>query len=290
MSWLGLLAALGAMLAWGFGDYFIQKTTRAVGSVKALFYICAPGFLVLTLFLSPDDWSALADPRRAALLTLTALVTFFTAFFNFEALKRGKIAVIEPIVGLEMPLTVGLSMLILGERVGPARTILIICVFIGIMLAVTSKLNGRLDRTTVERGAALAGISAVGMALTNFLTGVSSQETSPVLAIWFVHGVLAALSLPVMARRGQARDIPGDLKRHGPLLAAMSLFDNAAWLCFAAAAAIIPISIATAVSESYIVLAVILGLAVSKEKAARHQIVGIAFAAAGVIALAALTG
>ena len=37
--------------------------------------------------------------------------------FDFEALKEGKFAVIEPILGIELPITVALSLFILKENI-----------------------------------------------------------------------------------------------------------------------------------------------------------------------------
>jgi drug/metabolite transporter (DMT)-like permease len=59
-----------------------------------------------------------------------------------------------------------------------------------------------------------------------------------------------------------------------------------AWVSFAKATTFIPIAIATTISESYIALAVLLGLFVNREKLRTHQILGITLATFGVIILA----
>jgi len=66
----------------------------------------------------------------------------------------------------------------------------------------------------------------------------------------------------------------------------MSLFDNSAWLAFGFSMALAPISIAVAISESYIIIAVLLGFIINKEKLHKHQIIGLIFAIISAIYLA----
>jgi uncharacterized membrane protein len=63
-------------------------------------------------------------------------------------------------------------------------------------------------------------------------------------------------------------------------------FDNAAWIAYAFAVVYIPISVAITISESYIILAVILGLIINREKLKHHQYFGVVLAIAGVLVLA----
>jgi uncharacterized membrane protein len=59
-------------------------------------------------------------------------------------------------------------------------------------------------------------------------------------------------------------------------------------MSFAKSATLIPIGLTTAISESYIALAVLLGLYFNKEKLRYHQFIGIGIIIAGVIALSYL--
>ena len=77
-----------------------------------------------------------------------------------------------------------------------------------------------------------------------------------------------------------------DFKRDKKLLIWMSILDNIAWLAFAAAMSLAPISIAVALSESYIIIAVILGIYINKEPLKAHQKVGLVVAILSAIALA----
>ena len=292
MTIIGILFAIGSLISWGFGDFFIQRSTRKVGIWETLFFIGFLGLIALFPFAKDGVLDIITNqPRKLIILILAAVVTLFTALFNFEALKRGKIAIIEPIVGMELPITIGLSITLLHERFNIYQALLSLAVFIGIMLAITEHHSHlHYHKRIFEKGVIFAGIAAVGMALTNFLTGVASQTTSPLIAIWFIHGSLAIMCLAYFVLTGKIKTVINDFRANPKIILAESFFDNSAWICFAYATAIIPISVAISVSESYIVLAVLLGIIINKEKLRWHQVAGATIAMFSVVALSAITG
>ena len=101
---VGILFAFIALVSWGFGDFFIQKTTRVVGSWNVLFFIGIVGLIGLFPFVKND--LASLNNSNLLLLGLLGVVVVFAALFDFEALRQGKIAIVEPIIGLELPITV----------------------------------------------------------------------------------------------------------------------------------------------------------------------------------------
>ncbi|MDD5068561.1 MAG: EamA family transporter, partial [Candidatus Pacebacteria bacterium] len=125
----------------------------------------------------------------------------------------------------------------------------------------------------------------LAMALTNFLTGVGSQLISPLMTIWFINFFLTIATFVYLFAKGEWRSLPNDMRRHSKVILEESLFDNIAWLAYAFAMTLIPISIATSIAESYIVMAVLLGVSVNKETLNRHQVLGVILAVLGVISL-----
>lgn len=281
----GIFFAFIAMISWGFGDFFIQKTTRLVGSWKALFFIGVVGLIGLLPFVW-GDIEALND-RDVILLGSLGIVVVFTALFDFEALRRGKIAIIEPLIGLELPITVGLSIAVANESISFLQTLLIGVVFMGIMFAITEH-HSRLHyhKRILEKGVILAGIGAIGMALTNILVGISSQDISPLISIWFAHSLLAVVCGIYIFSKNEFRNLISDFKNNPQPIIGQSILDNLAWISFAKATTLIPIAIATTISESYVALAVLLGLFINREKLKFHQILGVILSTAGVILLA----
>lgn len=281
---LGIIFALVALVSWGFADFFIQKTTRVVGSWKALFFIGIVGLIGLLPFVIKDLVSL--NATNFLLLGLLGLVVVFAALFDFEALRQGKIAIIEPIIGLELPITVALSIILAQESLTLLQIFLIGIVFIGIILSVTAHhTHWHYHRRIFEKGVILAGIGAIGMALTNFLVGVSSQGISPLITIWFAHSLIAVVCGTYIFFRGEFGNLISDLRKNPKPIIGQSVLDNVGWLSFGFATTHIPIAIATTISESYIALAVLLGLFVNREKLRMHQITGVTLATIGVIIL-----
>ena len=284
----GIAFALIALVSWGLGDFYIQKTTRVVGSWKALFFIGVVGFIGLFPFIKND----LSTIRGVHFLTLGLLgvVVICTALFDFEALRQGKIAIIEPIIGLELPMTVGLSLVLVHEALAPLQLFLVGIVFIGIILAITTDhTHLYYHKKIFERGVILASVGALGMAVTNFLVGVSSQAVSPLITIWCAHSLLVLVSGTYLFCKGEFGSLIQDVRRHPRPIIGQSILDNMAWVSFAKATTLIPIAIATTISESYIALAVLLGLFVNHEKLKRHQIVGIILSTIGVMAISSFS-
>lgn len=290
MHILGIIFAFGALLSWGIGDFFIQKSARAVGTWKALFYIGVPGTIILLPFVYQELVHSIALRENLLLLVLAGFITFVAGLFDFEALKQGKIAIVEPILSVELLVTVALSALLAGERLTLTQIILILVVFIGITLTITEHhTHLQYHKRIFEKGAILAGIGAIGMALTNFLVGRSSQATSPLLSLWFVWTFFTIASFIYLSWKGELKTIKQDLQQYSVLLTTQSIFDTLAWFLFASAVRYIPISIATTISEGYVALAVCLGFFINKEKLKYHQTFGAIIVIGSVILLSTIT-
>ncbi len=283
-NYWGILFAFIALISWGFGDFFIQKSTRVVGSWKSLFFIGIVGLVGLFPFVKQD--LMFLDGGDFLLLGLLGLVVVFAALFDFEALRRGKISIVEPVIGLELPITVGLSVVLANESLSILQFLLIGVVFLGIVLAVIEhKGHVKYNKIIFERGVILAGVGSMGMALTNFLVGVSSQDISPIVTIWFSHSLLAIICGGFIFLKGEFGSIVSGFKANPRIIIGQSVLDNVAWLSFAVSTTYIPIAIATTISESYIALAVLLGLFVGHERLKTHQVAGVFIAMTGVVIL-----
>ena len=286
----GILFALGSLFCWGFGDFFIQKSARHIGVWRTLFFIGLTGAIILLPFVEKELPGLLFNLKSLLILGLVVVVSFLAALFDFEALKEGKIAIVEPIVGLELPIAVGLSVAFWGEQLDLLHWIFIVLIFLGVTLSITihhSHLH--YHKRIFERGAVFAGLAAVCMALTDFTVGVSSQSISPLVTVWVMHTLLGLFAFIYLLVRGWAYQLINDLEHDLKTIIAVSLFDNFAWIFFALATVRIPISIATTISQSYIALAVILGLFVNREKLKPHQVLGVVLAVLGIIALSLVT-
>jgi drug/metabolite transporter (DMT)-like permease len=130
----GILFAFGALLSWIGGDFFIQRSTRKVGNWETLFFIGAVGLVGLYPFVSPELPAIFKNSDQLVLLLLIGAITLVAALFLFEGVKRGKLAIIEPVFGIELPFTVAFSYALGGERFDIGIYALIALVFVGILL------------------------------------------------------------------------------------------------------------------------------------------------------------
>lgn len=286
----GIIFSLIALFAWGFGDFFVQKAVRKIGIWKSLFFIGIFGSILLLPFVANEISSVISQTNGLYLLLFLGVITTISSLFYSEALKEGKIAIVDPLVGVELPITVGLSIVLGGEHLSFVQGLLVILTFIGIVLTVT-KYSSHLHyhRRIFEKGVILAGIGAIGMALTNYLVGRSSQEISALTTIWFAHTFMAVFSIGYLFGTNQVKTLIEDLRISPRTILLQSLLDNAGWLAFAFATTYISISIATTLSESYIVLSVLLGVFVNREKLRSHQFIGIIVVILSILALSSIT-
>ncbi len=287
---VGIGLAFVAMLCWGIGDFLIQKSTRKIGDFETLFLITLFGALVLLPFVY-DDLPALLSAeatRERTILLSAALILFVAALLEFESLRRGKIAVVEPVWSLEIPFAVLLAFLVLGERLNGIQILLIVSLIIGLFLV---SFRGKIlsHRVFLERGVLLSLLAAATMGIANFFVGWGARLTDALTVNFIINVVITVLTGLYLLFRGRLHKTFRDLVVYRAALLPMMVTDNAAWVAFAFSMTLVPIGIATGLSESYIIIAVILGLAVGRERLEFHQKVGLVAAVAAAVALAALS-
>ena len=111
----GVIFAFIAMIGWGFGDFFIQKSTRKIGVWTTVFIITLIGFIVLTPFALKNAASLFTFGRNIFLIG--AVAYFIAAFLDLEALREGKLDIVEPIWSLEIVSASALAYFLLGEAI-----------------------------------------------------------------------------------------------------------------------------------------------------------------------------
>jgi drug/metabolite transporter (DMT)-like permease len=123
-----------------------------------------------------------------------------------------------------------------------------------------------LKRLKWERGVAYAIAGAVGLGVTNFVVGFASREFSPLFIVWLTNLACALGSILIILKRSHLTCFRNDFRRHFNIIVAQCFLDSFAWTCFAYAAVLIPIGIATTVSEGYLALGALLGVLINRER------------------------
>lgn len=286
---LGILAALVAMLCWGFGDFFIQRSTRKIGDWETLFLITLFGALVLLPFVWSDIPHIIVGTSSTFWIVLSAsLLLFVASLFEFEALKKGKLSIIEPAWSLEIPVSAVFASLILSESLGQTQIIFIFALIVGLFL---TSYRGHISskKLLLEKGIKIAVLSAILMGATNFFVGWGARETDPLVMNFFIN-IVAVIGSGIFLIAKRKLFAPfRHLVSYPKTIIPMMLLDNMAWVAFTYGLVLAPIGIAVALSESYIIIAVLLGIFVSREKLERHQYIGLVIALIAAIILATTT-
>lgn len=284
---MGILFAFGAFLSWGVGDFLIQRSVRAVGNWITLFILTAFGTVVFLPFVYRDIPLLFSNPFELIILTAASIVLLGAAVFYIKAVHVGKLSVVEPVLASEMLITSALAGMIMHEVPTFLQWLFILLTFLGILFVSTASFKNLLD-IKLESGVILAISAALGMGAANFLYGWGSRITNPLLMNWFSDALIAAATGLYLLGQNQLSKVPGIFNLHKRLAVSVSILDNAAWLLYFYSMTLIPIAIATSISESYIVLAALLGIRLNKERLEIHQLIGIALAVIGAIILSAL--
>lgn len=271
---LSILLAFGAMIGWGIGDFLIQKTIKAVGALETLCWIT----LFSSLLLLPVVWPNLKELNLYQWLVLTGLglVNFASGFIHFQALKIGKLSVVETILSIELPLTILLGIIFFREILTARQIALMISLFIGIIL-VSVNFERIYKRDFLEKGALLAILSGFVIALVNFLSADQARAVSPLMAIWLPWFICGLTCFGYLSRR-QFRRIFQHGREHWKLILPMVIIDLFAWLAYVFAVAHEELAITIAITESYVIVALLLGVFINREKIKFIQYAGAAMA------------
>ena len=158
------------------GDFLIQKSTRKIGDFETLFLITLFGVAVLLPFVYDDLPALFASGGSTTLWVLGggSLILFVAALLEFEALREGKISVVEPMWSLEIIAASLLAFFVLGERLSPLEIALATALISGLFLV---SFQGKVfsHRHWLERGMLLGLLSAVVMGVANFFVGVGER-------------------------------------------------------------------------------------------------------------------
>lgn len=141
----------------------------------------------------------------------------------------------------------------------------------------------------LEKGVILAIISSIIMGFGDFFLGWGARITDPLMVNFFVGIFILIVITPYLIIEKKVHHTLRDVIFNRGLLLSMSVADNTGWVAYAFAMSLAPIGVATALSESSVIVAVILGLVVNREKLQKHQRIGLIMAIVSALILAAVT-
>jgi drug/metabolite transporter (DMT)-like permease len=267
---LPILLAFGAMVGWGIGDFLIQRIVKKIGAAETLFWTTVFSSIILIPFV----WRDLQLLTMASLpgLFILGIIGFLSGVIHFKALKIGKLAVLETILSIELPLTIILGLIFFKESLSLLQVGLIALLFIGIIL-ISISFEKVHNRDWLEKGAVLALIAGLLVALYNFVSASQARALSPLIAI-YVPWLVCCLICWLYIRQKREKNLIQNFKLNWRLILIMVIIDLLAWLAYTFAVAKEELAITISITESYVVIALILGVIINKEKIKVVQYIG----------------
>jgi drug/metabolite transporter (DMT)-like permease len=289
----GLLLGLTAALAWGVTDTTATYASRRIGSMRATAGTLLTSVVVLVALLLasgeplPDDPVVIATALACGVLAGVAYLAFFTA------LRHGPISVVSPVAASYGGLTVVLSVVLLGESLGPAQALGVVVATAGILLASIAFDRGLRSARPIGPGVAYAAIALVAFAV------VTVTLSGPIrVAGWLPALFLARLAnagtvwLILAASRLRRPPTPGSAdarsidRRALGLVVGAGLLDIGGFIAFAIGLEIAPTWLIGITSSFGPVIAVMAGILLFAERPRPVQWLGLALVATSVFLIA----
>lgn len=133
---IAIFTGLGAMLGWGFADFFAKKTIDQVGDLATLFWAQFIGiFPLAALFLLNSDISNITFQKfDPFIIVLFGIVSAVSYDILYKAFGKGEVSILSPIFASYAGVVVLLSAFIFGEQIQALRWLALGVIFIGILI------------------------------------------------------------------------------------------------------------------------------------------------------------
>jgi drug/metabolite transporter (DMT)-like permease len=198
----GLLAGLGAALAWGSLDVITALTSRVVGSLRVtagMQLVSAVVFVGLAII---TGTSLPSEPAEIAIAALLGLIGAAAYLAYFTGLQIGPIAVVSGMVAAFGGLTVVLSVLFRGETLTPLQAVGATVATVGVILTGVAFDGGWRATRFASPGVVFAVVALVLFALMTMVTDIA-LETMDWIQLYAVgRTVNAGISLAILAFLG----------------------------------------------------------------------------------------
>jgi len=277
----GLAAALG----WGFADLTTAISARRIGSLLTNAVAQSAGLVALAgLMLAAGLPFRAPFPEAVFLVASGCLIGGVGYLMFYRALELGPIALVSPIVAAYAAITIVLAVVILHEALVGFALAGVVLTLVGVLLTSADVRVLRTGGGLMDGGIPLALGAMVLFGFGAFFLGRYSQPLGWSSAVLLARGGIA-LGVLVAAAIGR-----GGIPRHAGarnlgIAVAVGLGDVAGMAFFARGSEVGQVSVTSAASAAFILIPVIGGLMLFKERPAPNQILGIVVLGAGLVML-----
>jgi drug/metabolite transporter (DMT)-like permease len=314
---IGIFLAIAVAICWGSADTTATFASRRLGTFTTTMISLLVSVVTLILFallFSTRLSLSLAPPTllaSAPIGLLSGVMAAIGYFSLYRGLELGPVAIVSPIVAADGAFAAVLAIPLLHERVSLWQLGLLLCIFCGIFFASTDLAELRKSLGTAGSFSLLKGgprrgllaMAAFGIML--FSIGASAQSVGWFLPIFwtrcFAAFTLAAFGLWQRSRFARISStslsasvasadegaIKPSLLSTGLVLAiGVGLFETTGLLVYSIATRLAATGIAAAISSSFGLIPLLVGLTFLSERPKAHQLVGVALVTIGLALLA----
>jgi drug/metabolite transporter (DMT)-like permease len=286
---MGILLGLLTALTWGGSDFLARFATTRIGPLRAMFYMQATGFVLLSAALPwLGGWGHLHDGsgwQPWAWGIFAGCINAFSTLTLYRSFEIGKMAVVAPLSASYPALTVTLSLLT-GEHLTAIRGAGIICTLLGVVLVARGeKVPDKDDADGNARsgqGIGWALCSALGFGVLFWLLGnrivprVGAPQT-----VWMIRATCVLVTALILLLARQPMTLPRGRLRW--TVWGMGLMDTGAFVLSNRGMQLEQVAIVSVLGSLYGAVTVALAAIFLREHVTKWQWAGIATIFAGIL-------
>ncbi len=278
---------LGAALGWGLADIMAAISGRRIGSLRTVVIAQFASLGVLVAVVAVLRPPMAASGTQIAILLVGGVLGAGAYLALYKGLALGPIALVSPIVAAYAAITILLAVVFLHERLGGLAFVGTLLTLGGVILTATDPRALRRERRPLKGGGIPWGIAAMLLfGVATFVLGRVSHDIGWAAPTMYSRiGDVAVIVIVAVLLRRRMRGRPLGWRDWG-LAALVGLTDMLGVISYARGSELGFVSIVTAASVAFIVLPVVVGFVLFRERPAPSQIVGIGVVAAGLAVLA----
>ncbi len=276
----GLAAALG----WGLADLSAAVCGRRIGSFMTLALAQIAGLVLLLVFWPLLQLQLHVTPTAVALLVANGVMSSVAYIALYRALELGPVALVSPIVAAYAAISVILAVTFMHESVRGMVLVGMLVTLAGVVLTSTDMKVLRSAGFSLEKGVRLALLAMLLFGLATFVVAHYSRTLQWYAPVLFarVGNTASVLAVAWFFRlRVQARPEPRNIL----LAAAVGAADVLGLIFYARGTQAGSVSVVSAASASFILIPVLGGLILFRERPALNQAIGVAFVGLGLVLL-----
>jgi transporter family protein len=284
---VAILGGLGAMLGWGFADFFAKKTVDRIGDLASLVWAHLFGTIIffgmaLINFAATDDFVDLPDSLNRWLgLAFFGVLQMIVYWLVYKAFSKGQLAVINPIFSSYSGLVALISIIFFAEVLTGSIAFGLIVIFLGI-LAMNLDLSAlKSKRLNVVPGLKEVVAAAILAAIWTILWDrfVHGQDSLAYAMLMYMFMTIAAF-VAARSQKTKLSPIAPDLWK---FLVLIGLGEAIAYLSISIGfSKTTYTSVVALISGSFALPTVILAYLFLKERITRFQLAGIILIIVGV--------